>query len=94
MLQILVLTLFCPNEERQVNDGPVIDNENFGGPKLADLFTPEFCLKVGDSFVKSLKSDNVNAAPAVKNWLQLHRKEENDLATLVTGLNNLWFLLC
>ena len=34
-----------------------------------DLFTPEFCLKVGDTFVKTLKSEDPKF-PAVNQWLE------------------------
>lgn len=27
------------------------------GPKLVDMFTPEFCLKIGDNFVKSFRTE-------------------------------------
>ena len=90
LLQILVLTLFCPNEERLVHDGPVLNNED-SGPKLVDLFTPEFCLKVGDTFVKTIKVED--SAPAMTEWLQKQREktEQNQddpdqLTHLVTQL--------
>ena len=78
LLQILVLTLFCPNEERLVDDGPVLNNEE-SGPKLVDLFTPEFCLKVGDTFVKTIKpsSEENNSSPAVTQWLRQQKSEAN-----------------
>ena len=92
LLQILVLTLFCPNEERLVNDGPVLNNED-SGPKLVDLFTPEFCLKVGDTFVKTIKVEEEASTPAVTQWLQKQRektepKEDKpeELTNLVTQL--------
>jgi hypothetical protein len=79
LLQILVLTLFCPNDERSVDDGPVISAHD-SGPKLVDLFTPEFCLKVGDTFVKTLRPDVANAGgaspAAVSKWLQKQRGGE------------------
>ena len=79
LLQILVLTLFCPNEERLVDDGPVLNNEE-SGPKLVDLFTPEFCLKVGDTFVKTIKpsSEENNSSPAVTQWLRQQKSEANE----------------
>ena len=55
LLQTLVLTLFCPEAERDTNRGPVLGEEF--GPKLSDLFTPEFCLKIGDTFVKEIKEE-------------------------------------
>ena len=79
LLQILVLTLFCPNEERLVDDGPVLNNE-VSGPKLVDLFTPEFCLKVGDTFVKTIKVEE-NSAPAVTQWLRHQQKSQNTSAS-------------
>ena len=90
-----MLTLFCPNEERLVNDGPVLNNED-SGPKLVDLFTPEFCLKVGDTFVKTIKVEEEASTPAVTQWLQKQRektlenpkedKKPEELTNLVTQL--------
>ena len=72
---MLVLTLFCPSEERSVDDGPVLNNEAWGRPKLADLFTPEFCLKVGDTFINSIKSEDStpSTTTTVTQWLQRQR---------------------
>ncbi len=71
------------------------------GPRLSDLFTPEFCLKLGDTFVKTIKpeiGDNPEAvskeptSPAVQKWLQKQKQvaagSENheDLAHLVKDL--------
>ena len=75
LLQILVLTLFCPSSERSVDDGPVLNNEAAGRPKLSDLFTPEFCLKVGDTFINSIKNESgtpVGSIPLTQ-WLQRQR---------------------
>ena len=54
LLQVLVLTLFCPENERDILDGPLLRSTDFSGPNLVNLFTPEFCLKVGDTFVKNV----------------------------------------
>ena len=54
LLQVLVLTLFCPEDERDTLDGPLLRSTDLSGPKLVNLFTPEFCLKVGDTFVKNM----------------------------------------
>ena len=54
LLQVLVLTLFCPDDERDTLNSPLLSSTDFNGQKLVDLFTPEFCLKVGDTFVKSM----------------------------------------
>lgn len=55
LLQTLVRTLFCPDGERdeEGDDGPManIPGEPGPGPPLVDLFTPEFCLRIGDTFV-------------------------------------------
>ena len=78
LLQTLVLTLFNPNEERDIDEGegPMamgcggIDSS---GPKLVDMFTPEFCLKIGDTFVKSFRNSTEEKVPDhVDRWLQ-HR---------------------
>ena len=85
LLQILVLTLFCPHEERSIEDGPLLNIEE-SGPKLVDLFTPEFCLKVGDTFVKTLKSEDTKS-PAVNQWLQQQKRGEVEpLTHLVSDL--------
>lgn len=88
LLQILVLTLFRPNDERSVDDGPVLNNEASGRPKLADLFTPEFCLKVGDTFINSIKNEENSPSAAVTEWLQMQTNANNpeNLSNLVTGL--------
>ena len=54
LLQVLVLTLFCPEEEREISDGPILNNEDACGLKLVNLFTPEFCLTIGDNFVHNI----------------------------------------
>ncbi len=60
LLQTLVLTLFCPEDEDRIEGkaGPVMGGDGYSGPKLVDLFTPEFCLKIGDTFVKEFKAQN------------------------------------
>jgi len=85
LLQILVLTLFCPHEERNLEDGPLLNHEETGGPKLVDLFTPEFCLKVGDTFVKTLKSEDTKS-PEVNHWLQQQKQGSEALTSLVSDL--------
>ena len=72
LLQTLVLTLFCPNQDRDCDEaeGPM----TMGGcldstrPKLVDMFTPEFCLKIGDTFVKSFRAEKVPEKMDI--WLQ------------------------
>ena len=54
LLQVLVLTLFCPEEERDISDGPILNNADFCGTKLVNLFTPDFCLTIGDAFVQNM----------------------------------------
>ncbi|TRY75583.1 hypothetical protein TCAL_13348 [Tigriopus californicus] len=80
LLQTLVLTLFCPSDERQTDRGPVMNEES--GPKLVDLFTPEFCLRIGDTFVKEFKESSVRsgdeethrkASIVADNWLSSQR---------------------
>ena len=60
LLQTLVLTLFRPENEDQSQDfspqGPALDQGS--GPKLVDLFTPEFCLRIGDKFVKEMRQEH------------------------------------
>ena len=70
----MVLTLFCPNDERptSIDYFPLLNSEETG-PKLVDLFTPEFCLKVGDTFVKTLKTEDPKS-PAVNQWLEQQKK--------------------
>jgi hypothetical protein len=59
LLQTLVLTLFCPAQ-----DAPSADHDDdserdvmTNGPKMSDLFTPEFCLRIGDSFVRAMREE-------------------------------------
>ena len=72
----MVLTLFCPNDERSSIDNFPLLNSEETGPKLVDLFTPEFCLKVGDTFVKTLKSEDPKS-PAVNQWLEQQKKSSS-----------------
>lgn len=76
-----MLTLFCPSEERSVDEGPVLNNEASGRPKLADLFTPEFCLKVGDTFVTTIKTEDPEN---VTKWLQ--QRQNQNLSHLVNEM--------
>eukprot|EP00095_Tigriopus_kingsejongensis_P005381 maker-scaffold1024_size69702-snap-gene-0.11 protein:Tk05381 transcript:maker-scaffold1024_size69702-snap-gene-0.11-mRNA-1 annotation:"PREDICTED: uncharacterized protein LOC103572785" len=75
LLQTLVLTLFCPSDERETDRGPVMNEDS--GPKLVDLFTPEFCLKIGDTFVQEFKEsqseNHRKASIAADNWLTSQR---------------------
>lgn len=62
LLQTLVMTLFCPSEDRDSDEGegpmaPGGGGLDSSGPKLVDMFTPEFCLKIGDNFVKSFRNE-------------------------------------
>ena len=84
LLQTLVLTLFCPEDEEEdaaskprVVGGPM-GGDGFSGPRAVDLFTPEFCLKIGDTFVKEFKesgggggcsSEGRRASVAAGEWL-------------------------
>lgn len=55
MLHCLVYTLFCPTPEKELApEGPGRRNGD-ADPKLVDLFTPDFCLKVGDLFIQQMK---------------------------------------
>ena len=63
VLQTLVLALFRPEDEEEEDlrekrhsRGPTLDQE--WGPKLVDLFTPEFCLRVGDTFVREIQAES------------------------------------
>ena len=83
LLQTLVMTLFCPSEERDSDEGeegPMAPGGGGGfdasGPKLVDMFTPEFCLKIGDNFVKSFR----NEIPAhLDRWIQDQALRANSL---------------
>ena len=94
LLQTLVLTLFCPEgggapgegdkiREKGV-DGPMAGG-GLSGPRAVDLFTPEFCLKIGDTFVKEFKesgggggSEGRRASIAAGEWLQRLKREGAD----------------
>jgi len=77
LLQTLVQTLFCPNNERdqEVDDSPManIPGDPGPGPQLVDLFTPEFCLRIGDTFVKSFRTE---VPHEINRWLN---KRSNSL---------------
>ena len=93
LLQTLVLTLFCPEDEDEdaaskprVVGGPM-GGDGFSGPRAVDLFTPEFCLKIGDTFVKEFKesgggggcsSEGRRASAAAGEWLLRLKKGEAD----------------
>ena len=93
LLQTLVLTLFCPEDEEEedaaskpkVVGGPM-GGDGFSGPRAVDLFTPEFCLKIGDTFVKEFKesggggcsSEGRRASAAAGEWLLRLKKGEAD----------------
>jgi hypothetical protein len=95
LLQTLVLTLFCPEEERRKGKskrnqaGPMGGGHGYSGPRLVDLFTPEFCLKIGDTFVKGFKEPpEVDAAPSSEGrrasvvageWLSRLKKSEDQV---------------
>lgn len=59
ILHILIFTLFCPITELQ--DGPEGPGKrnSLTDPRLVDLFSPEFCLKIGDKFIQAVKSTEV-----------------------------------
>nr|XP_040571931.1 LOW QUALITY PROTEIN: uncharacterized protein LOC121121113 [Lepeophtheirus salmonis] len=78
MLQILVITLFCPSNERRTDKGPVINQDS--GPKLVDLFTPEFCLKIGDIFVNDLKEQDEywHNEREFRKWLMTQKPNKMD----------------
>ena len=93
LLQTLVLTLFCPEDEEEedaaskprIVGGPM-GGDGFSGPRAVDLFTPEFCLKIGDTFVKEFKesggggcsSEGRRASAAAGEWLLRLKKGEAD----------------
>ena len=100
IFQVLVLTLFCPNGRQDVDLAPVLDHTD--GPKLVDLFTPEFCLKIGDTFVNSIRDDGEDGGSGVgpqkavvSRWLERQRSTDTSLAadpeddTLSKNLNDL-----
>ena len=94
LLQTLVLTLFCPENEEEEEDatsrprvvGGPMGGDGFSGPRAVDLFTPEFCLKIGDTFVKEFKesggggcsSEGRRASAAAGEWLLRLKKGEAD----------------
>ena len=94
LLQTLVLTLFCPEDEEDEEDaaskpkvvGGPMGGDGFSGPRAVDLFTPEFCLKIGDTFVKEFKesggggcsSEGRRASAAAGEWLLRLKKGEAD----------------
>ena len=66
--------------------GPM-GGDGFSGPRAVDLFTPEFCLTIGDTFVKEFKesgdsgcsSEGRRASAAAGEWLLRLKKGEADL---------------
>jgi len=53
ILNVVILTLFCPNNELKITngvDGP--SKRSLTDVQLVDLFSPEFNLKIGDLFTK------------------------------------------
>ena len=78
LLQTLVLTLFCPNEDRDCEDGeegPTTSGNDATGPKLVDMFTPEFCLKIGDTFVKSFRTE---VPESMDRWIQTRTQQNSN----------------
>ena len=61
LLHTIIYSLFCPSTEGKddLNQGPGKKN---GGedPRLVELFSPEFCLKIGDTFVQAMKKPTEN----------------------------------
>ena len=61
LLHTIIYSLFCPSTEGKddLNQGPGKRN---GGedPRLVELFSPEFCLKIGDTFVQAMKKPTEN----------------------------------
>ena len=60
-----------------------VGGDGFSGPRAVDLFTPEFCLKIGDTFVKEFKesggsSEGRRASAAAGEWLLRLKKGEAD----------------
>ena len=63
--------------------GGPMGGDGFSGPRAVDLFTPEFCLKIGDTFVKEFKesgggSEGRRASAAAGEWLLKLKKGEAD----------------
>lgn len=57
LLQTLVLTLFKPDDRGEEEEAARRANSPMlggGGPRLVDLFTPEFCLRIGDTCVQEV----------------------------------------
>jgi len=76
LLQTLVMTLFCPSEDRDSDEGEgpmaVCGGMDASGPRLVDMFTPEFCLKIGDNFVKSFRNE---IPEHLDKWIQDHHAQ-------------------
>ena len=61
LLHTIIYSLFCPTTEVEtdLSQGPGKSN---GGqdPRLVELFSPEFCLKIGDTFVQAMRKPTEN----------------------------------
>ena len=61
LLHTIIYSLFCPTSECEtdLSQGPGKRN---GGedPRLVELFSPEFCLKIGDTFVQAMRKPTEN----------------------------------
>ena len=87
LLQTLVLTLFCPNDDRDYDDGeegPTPGNDA-SGPKLVDMFTPEFCLKIGDTVVKSFRTE---VPESMDRWIQTRAQQISNGSEEVLEIKN------
>ncbi len=84
LLQTLVLNLFKPeDDEKEAEEDPVrassplsggsaASSSGGPGPRLVDLFTPEFCLRIGDTCVREMGEE-------ASKWMKLKKKEEEDI---------------
>ena len=66
LLHTIIYSLFCPTTtegETDLSQGP---GKRSGGqdPRLVELFSPEFCLKIGDTFVQAMRKPTENGKEA------------------------------
>jgi len=91
LLHTIIYSLFCPTTttegETDLSQGP---GKRSGGqdPRLVELFSPEFCLKIGDTFVQAMRkpTENGNGEESVLAGVDPGTSYEEQLRSLVTEL--------